>query len=289
MRINRRLVLKTVGITGVAISALAVGAAWRRGMFDTIPSVPQPKPTASSLLIGGAGAMADLNEALGKAFAKTHAGVQVITEKGGSLQGLIAARRGAIDLAAMTRELSVDEDSPGAHSYLIARGNISIVVHPQSPLRSLTQQQVHDIFTGKLNNWKQLGGKDAPIQAISRAYGSSTRQFVERVVLKGADFATSVHEVASTKLMAERVANDLDAIGYIASKDSADIANVRVLNIDEVAASAASILSGRYPYTDSFYLLHYGKQAGLPFEFVQFARSPAGQAIVSHQGLISVC
>jgi phosphate transport system substrate-binding protein len=247
------------------------------------------KEGRKSLLIGGAGAMVPLNQALADAFIKLNTMVDVVIEKGGSLQGLIAARRGAIDLAAMTRDLSNEEDDASAHDFLIARGDIRIIVNKASFIKTLTQKQIRGLLTGEMTNWKQVGGIDAPVNVISRAKGSTTRQFVEEVVLDGGEVTSSAKEMETTKLLAASVAADPCAIGYVASKDSEGIADVTALAVDGVAASRATVLSGRYPYTHSFSLLIYGEQKGLRLDFVNFARSAAGQKIVAQNGLIPVC
>jgi phosphate transport system substrate-binding protein len=247
------------------------------------------KEGRKSLLIGGAGAMVPLNQALADAFIKLNPMVDVVIEKGGSLQGLIAVKRGAIDLAAMTRDLSNEEDDESAHDFLIARGDIRIVVNKASFIKTLSEKQVRDLLTGELTNWKQVGGIDAPVNVISRTKGSTTRQFVEEVVLDGGEVTSSAKEVETTKLLAASVAADPYAIGYVASKDSEGIADVVALAVDGVTASRATVLSGRYPYTHSFSLLIYGEQKGLRLDFVNFARSAAGQKIVAQNGLIPVC
>jgi phosphate transport system substrate-binding protein len=274
-----------LALAASASAVVAGSAANLEGFRWRLPA----KEGRKSLLIGGAGAMVPLNQALAAAFIKLHAMVDIVVEKGGSLQGLIAARRGAIDLAAMTRDLSIEEDDESAHDYLIARGDVRIVVNHRSPVKGLSQQQIRALLAGELTNWKQVGGADAPVNVISRTRGSTTRQFVEEVVLGGGEVTSNAREMETTKLLAASVAADPYAIGYVASKDSEGIANVLAIAVDGVTASRATVLSGRYPYTHSFSLLLYGEQIGLRLDFVNFARSPAGQTIVAQSGLVPVC
>lgn len=280
---NRRNVILAIAASATAL--VAGSAANLEGFRLHLPA----KTGRKLLLIGGAGAMVPLNLALAKEFESQNAMMKVVVEKGGSLQGLIAAKRGAIDLAAMTRDLSNEEDDPSAHQYLIARGNITLVVNKRSPIKTLSQQQIHGLLTGELANWKLVGGADAPVNVISRVRGSSTRQFVEDVVLRGADFVSSAKEMESAKALSESVAADPHAIGYIASQDSEGIADVSYLAVDGVTATHATVLSGRYSYTHSFYLMLYGEQKGMRFDFINFARSPAGQKIVAQKSLVPVC
>jgi phosphate transport system substrate-binding protein len=280
---DRRSVL--LALVAGAGAVVAGSAANFKGFRWQLPV----KEARKSLLIGGAGAMVPLNEALASAFIKQHSLVDIVVDSGGSLQGLIAAKRGAIDLAAMTRDLTNEEDDESAHDFLIARGDVTIVVNKSMPVKSLSQQQVRGLLVGELTNWQQVGGPDAAVKVISRTKGSTTRQFVEEVVLDGGEVTTNAQEMETTKRVAASVAADPYAVGYVASKDSDGIADVAALAVDGVAASRATVLSGRYPYTHSFSLLLYGELDGLRFDFVRFARSAEGQKIVAQNGLVPVC
>lgn len=280
---NRRSVLLALAASASAV--VAGSAAHFKGFRWRLPA----KAVSKSLLIGGAGAMVPLNQALAKAFIAHNKSVDIVVEQGGSLQGLIAVKRGAIDLAAMTRDLTSEEDDESTHDFLIARGDVTIVVNKTSPVKSLTQQQVRSLFAGELTNWKQVGGPDAAVNVISRTRGSTTREFVEEIVLEGGEVTTNAQEMETTKLLAASVAADPYAIGYVASKDRVGIAEVAALAIDGVTASRATVLSGRYPYIHSFSLLLYGELNGLRFDFIKFARSPEGQKIVAQNGLVPVC
>ena len=278
-------IMKRRGVL-LGLIVVAIGSAAKLGGWNVKLN---PRIEKKSLLIGGASAMFSLNEALKKEFLMATACCDMEVEKGGSLQGLIAVKRGAIDLAAMTRDLTDEEDDTEAHSYLVARGFITIIVNKKSAVKNLSQQQVHAIFSGAINNWKMLGGADAPINVISRIRGSSTRQFIEEVVIKGAEFSGGAKEFASTMLVAEAVSVDEYAIGYIASKDTAGIHEVDAVSVDGVSATPMTVLSNRYAYTQSFHLVIYGDQQSVAFDFINFTKSTAGQKIVESQGLVAVC
>lgn len=280
---NKRHFLAALFASG---SALAVGSALNAGGVRWRWT---EQPLRTSLLLASAGSMTNLCAAFKKRYESKNPLTDIVIENGDSLQGIIAVKRGAIDLAAISRDLSNEEDDQESHNYLIARSNIFIIVHPQSPLRNLTQAQVRDIFTGNIENWKQLGGNDAPIQLISRLRGSNTRQFMEDVVLNHNELASTAIELESTRQVAARVANNINAIGYIAAKNDAGDAVTHTLSIDGIEASDATVLSGRYPYTSSYYLLLAGEAKGTKFDFIKFARSPEGQTIVAEQGFVPVC
>ena len=242
-----------------------------------------------SLLIAGSSTMQPLNKALADAFAKQYTDVDIVVERGGSLPGLIALKRGAIDLAAMDRDLLVAEDDYQTRNYLIAKSNVTIVVNQKSPFTSLPNEKIRAIFSGAITNWKYLGGPDKTIQVISRTSGSTARHFIESNVLQGYDILSTARVVETAKELLQEVAADPLAIGYVALRDqiAADATSgVTYLAIDGIAATRASVLSDRYPFTQSLYLVQHSDKPGLRADFVAFARSPEGQAIVTQQHLI---
>lgn len=267
---------------GVACAALTGASFARREVLQ------QQVERRQFLLIGGASAMLPLSQALARDFMRRDARVTVVIEPGGSLPAYIAARRGAIDLAAMTLALSDAEDDAEVRHYLIAKGSIAIIVNRASPLAGLSQEQVRALLTGEAPNWKLIGGPDQPVAVISRTRGSTTRQLAEQVVLGGRDFASDTHEVDSAAALAAAVAANRHAIGYIATRDVDAHAAVKPLAVDGVHASRATVLSQRYPYAHTYHLLLYGEPGGIRSLFVDFARSGSGQRIVVQQGLIPV-
>jgi phosphate transport system substrate-binding protein len=95
----------------------------------------------------------------------------------------------------------------------IRKDEIVFIVHPKNPVSKLTLQQLGDIHTGKITNWKQVGGKDLPITVYSDALTGGTRAMIRKAVLKDADYATSVKSLTSVSRIADLVPNDEAAIG----------------------------------------------------------------------------
>lgn len=241
----------------------------------------------NALLVGGASAMYELNVALGKEFEKLY-GVKVIVERGGSLQGLLAAKRHAIDIAAMARDLHGTEAVPQAHNHLIARDAIAIVVHAQSPVKQLRQELVRDALTGKIDNWKTLGGNNSPIEVVMRPRESATSRYVSEVVLAGADPALKAHVKKTRDEVLAFIRQNPNAIGCVATDDGGLPADIAALEIDNTPITRATVLSGRYPYVRSLYLLTFGVARQQVLDFIALAESPAGQVIVDRTGFIPV-
>ena len=269
------------GGLAVALAGVAAYPLWQWAQIRRVPV------RHNALLIGGTSAMYELNVALGKEFEKQY-GVQVIVERGGSLQGLLAAKRHAIDIAAMARDLHGTEAEPQAHNHLIARDAIAIVVHAQNPVKQLRQELVRDVLTGKIDNWKTLGGPDSPIEVVMRPRDSSTSRFVSEVVLAGADLALKAHFRKTKDDVLAFIRQNPNAIGCVATDDGGLPADMLALEIDAISIARETVLSGRYPYARSLYLLTFGLARPQALDFIALAESPLGQDIVNRAGFIPV-
>lgn len=247
----------------------------------------RPGAAAQSLLAGGASAMQPLVRALAQDFMRQQPGCTIVVERGGSLPALIAAQRGAIDVAAMTRPLADSEDGAGTRQFLVARGAITVVAHPGLQLAGLTQSRMRALFRGDTRNWREVGGAGLPVTVCVPPRGAAARATVEDLLLDGAACTVDAREFATDATMLAAVAATAGAIGCVAGH--ATPYHGAVLTIDGIPACDATILSGRYPYTCGFYLLLHGASGGPADDFVRFARSSAGQAIVARHGLVPMC
>lgn len=266
-----------------------VGAGSALAMAACTPPAPGLQAAGPLLLAGGAAAMLPLTRALARSFARMHGAAGMLVEPGGSLPAYIAASRGAIDIAAMTRALSDGEDDARAHHYLIARDHIVIVVNRAMPVTDLAQAQIRALLAGEITNWRTVGGPDLPVSVHAPAGGGLARQCTEQVLLDGGDFAVDAREYADDAALAAAIEAAPGAIGCLQGHARAGIERAAALAVDGVADTRATVLSGRYPYTQGFHLLLHGEPDGVRGAFIRFARSAAGQAIVAAHGYVSVC
>lgn len=263
----------------MAASGPVAAAGWNFWPFDR-------RTSRRPLLIAGAQVMYAMNQSLAKAFVKVHSNMDAEVETGGSLTALIALKRGSVDVAAMSRELKASEDESGMKSYLVARNGVGIVVGPGVKFASLNAHQVRAILAGRIVNWAQVGGPHAAIQVISRTRGSTARQFVEDVILGGGDIASNAIEMDSARKLTQSVAGTPHAIGFISLKDKRTAVPVSYLSVDGVEASRATLLSGRYPYTQSLYLVTLSDPQSTAALFVDFVCSAQGQELVDAAHLV---
>ena len=109
---------------------------------------------------------------LGKRFEKQHPGTRIDVHTGGSARGLADARQGLSNIGMVSEDLT-SEEQKGMQVFLIGRDGISIIVHADNALDKIDSKQVVAVYTGKIKNWKDLGGKDTPITLINKAEGRS--------------------------------------------------------------------------------------------------------------------
>ncbi len=213
---------------------------------------------------------------------------------GGSGTGIAALINGTTNICSSSRPIKKDEvaqlESKFGYKGLeirVAMDGLAIYVHKSNPVKQLTMAQVRDIYTGKLTNWKQLGGNDKPILLYSRENNSGTYEFFKEHVLNKQDFAASAQHMAGTAALINAVSKDVNAIGF---GGAAYAKNVKALPIAKDASSkavspaAATIHDGSYPISRFLYFYLNQKPAGSVKKFIDWVISPAGQKVVTEVG-----
>jgi phosphate transport system substrate-binding protein len=213
---------------------------------------------------------------------------------GGSGTGIAALLNGTTDICSSSRPIKPKEVAMLREKFnyrgmevRIARDGLSVYVNAKNPVRSLTLEQVRLIFTGKIRNWKEVGGPNAPIILYSRENSSGTYEFFKEHVLKKQDFAPQSQHMAGTAALINAVSKDRNSIGF---GGAAYLAGVKALSIAVDASSAAvapskeTILDGSYPISRFLYFYLNKRPSGSIKKFIDWVISPQGQAIVSDVG-----
>jgi phosphate transport system substrate-binding protein len=243
-------------------------------------------PAKETLLIAGNAAMTRYLDPVIKEFTARNPSVSVVCEPGGTLAAVIALKRGAIDIAAMSRQVEATEDDEYFRDYQVCRDGIAVVVNTANPLTDLTKQQLEDIFDGTCTSWKQLGGADAPIHAFAREKGSRSSRSFNEMVLGGDEASNTATFVAKSEELVAAIKKDPNAIGYLTLRRVTP--ELKTLKIGGVEMNRLTMLSGRYPLARTFYLGLYLKAPKAAERFVQFALSRDGQEIFAKDGLLPV-
>lgn len=267
-----------LALTGVAlVSALAA----RLGAAET-----------KTLQIEGSTTVGPIADAFAEAFMKADPDLKITVKKTGSGDGAAALVDGRCDVATLSRFMKESEFKsavdkgvfPVAH--VVAMDGVCVVVHPSNPVESLSTAQVRAIYKGEIANWKDLGGPDKPIVAISRDTSSGTYEVFHELVMRKEKMAGHVEYVNANPQAHARVKTTEGAIGYV-GLGFVD-AGVKALKIDGVMPSRKTIASGVYPISRPLYLFTngYPKLGSVVYAFCTFHLSEKGQEIIEAKGFI---
>lgn len=241
--------------------------------------------TDASVNISGSTSVSPFTEHLGEMYHEQHAGSHVNVQSLGSSAGIQAAIKGVADIGMSSRELK-PEEAEQLDELVIARDALAVIVHPDNPVRTLTQDQVRDIFAGRITRWNEVGGSNAPITLVAREAGSGTYAAFQELLLGKETVTDAALRQGSNGAIRQVVAEDPNAVGYI-SLGIVD-ASVRAVSIDGVEATHDAVLAGRYKFVRRF-LFVWPKGRALDAEaqaFVDFVMSDAGQAELERLGLV---
>lgn len=245
--------------------------------WSALAAVPPARDDSASgrLVISGSSTMAPLLAAIAKRFQTLHPAVQIEVSAGGSGRGLADARTGKADIGMVSRAMTeAEQDLQGLP---IARDGVALLVHRDNPVRSISDSQVQAIYTGRLSNWKQLGGRDAPILAVTAEPGrGSADMFGQYFRLSLADLRP-LRKVGDNSTRIELLTEHSNAILYMsvgeAERSAAMGAPIRLLPVAGVPASSRNIRNGDYPIARALTLVTRAGRTGLAKTFLEFCVS----------------
>ncbi len=245
----------------------------------------------SRLRVEGSTTLLPVVQALGRAFGRARKEIDVEIHGGGSSHGFATLLESDADLAASSRFISAEELARASREgvylvpFRVAYGAIVPVVHKTNPLRSLSLDQLGQIYRGEVSNWKQLGGADRKIGRVSREPDSGTFQVWQQLVVGEEAQLTDVRTVTSSSAVVRRVADHRGAIGYIGLGHLN--ANVKPLRVNGVMGSLGNVRSGSYPLSRPLFLFTAGWPEGVVLDFINYALDPdRGQREVEEAGFI---
>lgn len=210
-------------------------------------------------------------------------GIKVLLEGGGATRGIRDTTNLKIDLGGSCRMSLPETDHAELYASLhpVAWDALAIIVHKSNPIGNLSTRQVKDIYSGKITNWKQLGGQDAPIRLyVRRGKISGVGYAIRQYIFKdgGMEFHTK-HQVASSGPLEMAVEKDPLAMG-ITGISSARKRNVKVVEFDGKQPTMDNLRKGKYQLYRPLYLVTSPKPSKKVKEFIAFAMSPDGREII---------
>jgi phosphate transport system substrate-binding protein len=254
-----------------------------------IPALAQRPVT-----IKGSDTMVIMNARLAETFMANNPGSAIQVTGGGSGVGIASLINGTTDVAASSRPIKTSEKDKLKQRFQtlgfehqIAKDGLSIYLHASNPVKDLTLAQIRDIFVGKLTNWQQVGGKNAPIILYSRENSSGTYTYFRDYVLLGRDFSPRAQTLQGTAAVVNAVANDANGIGYGGAAYAKGLKPAGVKKDDKSPAilpTLETVRSGAYPITRYLYLYTRSKPSGTLKSFIDWASGAEGQAIVVKTG-----
>ena len=230
--------------------------------------------------------------------------VRISVTGGGSGTGITSLISNTVDIANASRPIKEEEREQAlangveAIEHVVARDAIAVIINPQNPIQALTLQQVSDIYSGKINNWQELGGDDRPIVRLSRETNSGTHvYFLESVIRLGNKenktlFSQDTLLLPSSEGIIAEVRDNPNAIGYDGLGYITPEVKVVGIAKDEsssyVMPSVETVNQNLYPIARDLYMYTNGEPQGLIAEYLNWIHSPAGQKIVKDLGFVPV-
>jgi phosphate transport system substrate-binding protein len=218
-------------------------------------------------------------------FQKKNPKVTVNIAGGGSFTGMNQVASGAVNIGNSDVGITDEYKDKGLVDFQVAVAPFVFIVNPDVTVDNLTQQQYVDILTGKITNWKEVGGKDAKITLIHRAKSSGSRATIADVVLKGVAFTDNAVIQDSNGAVRAGVASTPGAIGYV---DAAYADNtVKTLAFNGVKYAPDAVTGGKYPVYAYEHMYTKGQPTGPVKAFIDYVLSPDFQnTYVEKQGFI---
>ncbi len=246
---------------------------------------------SSKLTLTGSSTVAPLVSEIAKKFESEREGVRIDVQTGGSSRGLADADQGLAHIGMISRGLK-DSEPEKFQDFAIAKDGIGIIVESSNPVKNLSDRQIIDIYTGKINNWQEVGGDNAPITVVNKAEGRSTLElFLKYFQLKNSQIEADVI-IGDNQQGIKTVAGNKNAIGYVsigaAERDINNGVPLNLLPVGGVKASTENVQDGSFPLSRPLTLVTKETPSGLTKEFIEFAQSEKVHDLVEAQNFVPI-
>lgn len=247
---------------------------------------------AEKLQLTGSTTVLPVAQKVAEAYMKMRPDIEISLSGGGSGNGIKAIIDGTTDFGNASRFIKDSEVQAALEKkvypvpFRIALDCIVPIVNPQNPVRNLSIEELRGIYTGKIKNWKEVGGKDMTIVVISRDSSSGTFETWGELVMARERVQQRALTVPSNGGLVQAVSKSPGAIGYIAlGYVSSDL---KALSVNGIPGTPENTLNGRYPLARELFMFTRGWPEGAALDFINFIFSPGGQALVREAGSIPV-
>jgi len=258
--------------------------------------------SASYIENKGSDTIVNLALAWAEKYQAEHSEVRISVTGGGSGTGIAALVNKTVDIANASRKIKQEEVDEAKSNgvdpveHIIARDAIAVIVNPENPVNELTLQQISDLYSGKINNWSEVGGEDRPIVRLSRETNSGTHvYFLETVLRLGNSedktlFSTDTLLLPSSEGIVAEVRQNPNAVGYdglgYVPKDLKMIAIAEEQGSDYVLPSISTVNDKSYPIARDLYMYTNGEPTGVIKQYLDWILSDEAQQIVADLGFV---
>jgi phosphate transport system substrate-binding protein len=235
-----------------------------------------PASATERLVLTGSSTIAPLAAEIGKRFEETHPNVRVDVQTGGSSRGVRDAREGLADIGMVSRSLKDSESD--LRAYLIGLDGISLIVNKSNPVSELTTEQIVAIYTGKIRDWSEVGGRSGQIVTENKAEGRSTLElFLDHFKLTSPQIKADI-VVGDNEQAIKVITGNEQAIGYVSIGSAVYSADnglpIKPLPLNGVAPTIDAVKSKQFPIVRELNLVVSKEPSGLVKEFLEYAQSP---------------
>jgi phosphate transport system substrate-binding protein len=247
--------------------------------------------SAENLVVKGSTTVLPIAQKIAEEYMKQTPDVKISISGGGSGNGIKALIDGSTDIANSSRFIKDKEVKLAVERniypvpFAVAYDCIVPIVHPTNTLKNITLEQLKNIYKGNIKNWKELGGPDRPVVVVSRDTSSGTYEVWETKVMNKERVYPGALLQASNGAVAQAVAKNKNAIGYIGigylNQD------VKALSANGIKGSIESTLNGTYPISRPLFMFTPGWPKGEALNFLNFVLNPEkGQKYVGEVGYV---
>ena len=283
---------KFIALLLAAVLTLALAACGSKNDTNTDANADNTNDDSTKTAITGTVAtdgstsMERVIGALSESFMANNADATVTYNPTGSGSGITAVQEGTCDIGLSSRALKDEEKAAGLKETVLAYDGIAIIVHPDNPVSDLTIEQIAQLYTGEITNWKDVGGNDAQVVLIGREAASGTRDGFESIT-GTKEKCQYRQELTSTGDVITAVSQNPDAIGYASLASIKD--SVKALNVDGVTPSEDTVKDGSYKVQRPFVLVTVEGKALPPGAqaLFDYATSPDAAAIIAKAGAVA--
>lgn len=273
--------VKTIGLLTLSLSILLSACSASTNDGET------SNGNKYTLAISGSTSVGPLSEKLAEKY-EEQAEINIEVNQIGSSAGITNATNGVSEIGMSSRDLKEEEIANGLVEQIIAYDGIVVVAHPTNKVDDLTIEQVKQIFTGEITNWKELGGDDMEIVVVSREDGSGSRDaFQEIVGYSSGELVRSSIVASGNGNIKTTVATNKHAVGFISFEYIDD--TISPIKINGVEATAENVLNETYQLSRPFLFVY--KEENLSEkgqQFIDYILSEEGQQVVSESGVIPI-